>query len=51
MAGLIARLALAIAIAAALTGAPARAEDIAVKISNFTFNPPQITGSTGSSGA
>lgn len=47
MTGLIARLALAATIAAALTGAPARAADTAVKISNFTFNPPQITVKAG----
>ena len=51
MTGPIARLALAITIASAITatmtGAPARAEDIAVKISNFTFNPPQVTVKAG----
>ena len=51
MTGAIARLALAITIASAITatmtGAPARAEDAAVKISNFTFSPPQITVKAG----
>jgi len=47
MTGRIARLALAATIAAALTGAPARATDTAVKISNFTFNPPQLTVKAG----
>jgi amicyanin len=47
MTGLIARLALAAAIAATLANAPVRAEDTAVKISNFTFNPPQITVKSG----
>ena len=43
MTGLIARLALAATLFAALASAPARAADIEVKISNFTFNPPQVT--------
>jgi amicyanin len=47
MTGLIARLALAATIIAALTVAPAQAADTAVKISNFTFNPPQITVKAG----
>ena len=47
MTGLIARLVLAATITAALTVAPARAADTAVKISNFTFNPPQITVKAG----
>jgi len=47
MTGLIARFAIAAAIAAALTGTPALAEDTAVKISNFTFNPPQLTVKAG----
>ena len=47
MTGPIARLALAITIATALTGARVRAEDTAVKISNFTFNPPQVTVKAG----
>src|ERR1700688_387268 len=49
MTGLIARLALAVTIAATMAGAPApaRAADTAVKISNFTFNPPQITVKAG----
>src|SRR5512135_3572279 len=48
MTGTIARLALAATIAAALTAAPAQAADTAVKISNFTFNPPQVTVKAGS---
>lgn len=47
MTGLIARLALAVTIAAMMAGAPARAADTAVKISNFTFNPPQLTVKAG----
>ena len=51
MTRLIARFALAItiasAIAATMPAAPARAEDVAVKISNFTFNPPQVTVKAG----
>ena len=47
MTGLIARLALAATIAATMAGAPARAADTAVKISNFTFNPPQLTVKAG----
>jgi len=47
MTRLIARLALAAAIAATMAAAPARAADTAVKISNFTFNPPQITVKAG----
>ena len=51
MTGPIARLALAITIAAAttatMTSAPVRAEDTAVKIANFTFNPPQVTVKAG----
>jgi len=41
------RLALAATIIAALAGAPAKAADTAVKISNFTFNPPQLTVKAG----
>ena len=47
MTGRIARLALAATLLAAFAGAPARAADTAVKISNFTFNPPQITVKAG----
>jgi amicyanin len=48
MTELIARLALAATLFAALAGAPARAADTEVKISNFTFNPPQLTVKAGS---
>ena len=47
MTGLIARLALAATLLAAFAGAPARAVDTAVNISNFTFNPPQLTVKAG----
>ncbi len=47
MTGLIARLALAATIITALAGAPAKAADTAVKIANFTFDPPQITVKAG----
>jgi len=47
MTGMIARLALAAAIFAALAATPARAADAAVKISNFTFDPPQLTVKAG----
>jgi amicyanin len=47
MTGRIARLALAATILAAFAAAQARAADTAVKISNFTFNPPQITVKAG----
>ena len=47
MTGPIARLALAATIFAALAAAPARAADTAVKIANFTFDPPQLTVKAG----
>ena len=47
MTGLIARLALAATLFAALAGAPARAADTEVKISNFTFNPVAVTVKAG----
>ena len=48
MTGLTVRLALAATLFAALASAPARAADTEVKISNFTFNPPQVTVKAGS---
>ena len=39
---------LAIAIGLTSATAPARAADIEVKISNFTFNPPQVAVKAGS---
>ena len=47
MIGFFARLALAAAVLAALAAAPASAADTAVKIANFTFDPPQITVKAG----
>ncbi len=48
MTGTTARLALAATIFfAAWAAAPARAADIAVKIANFTFDPPQVTVKAG----
>jgi len=47
MTGLIARFALAATMAAALATTPARAEDTAVKIANFTFSPQQVTVKAG----
>jgi amicyanin len=44
---LIARLALAATVLAAFVAAPANAADTAVKIANFTFDPPQITVKAG----
>jgi plastocyanin len=47
MTAIIARLALAATILAVFASAPAQAADIAVKISNFTFNPQQVTVKAG----
>ena len=47
MTGLIARLAFAATILAALAAAPAKAGETAVKIANFTFDPPQVTVKAG----
>ena len=47
MTGYFARLALAATVLAALAAAPANAADTAVKIANFTFDPPQVTVKAG----